>query len=164
MRRACPRRRAGISHDHRHLAHPGALDAGTALGEPAVQDPDEAIEGGMGCRESRLVGEGARFMERIRIDLGAPHDMPNLLEALRGEKDRARAMLALVDAGTRRSKQRDHGDETDGEQGQCGEHFRERQTSLLRWERMHVYGPIETRPDAATATVRVRPLTASVTV
>jgi hypothetical protein len=71
-------------------------------------------------RERRLVGKGAGFEERIRVDLGATYRMPNLLEALRGEKDRARAVLAFVDAGSGRSKQGDHGDETDGEQGQCG--------------------------------------------
>jgi hypothetical protein len=74
----------------------------------------------MGCREIRLVGEGPGFAQRICVDLGATYRMPDLLEALRGEKDRARAVLAFVDAGSGRSKQGDHGDETDGEQGQCG--------------------------------------------
>jgi hypothetical protein len=74
----------------------------------------------MRYRESRLVGKGASVEERIRVDLGATHRVPNLLKALRGEKDRARAVLAFVDAGSGRSKQGDHGDETDGEQGQCG--------------------------------------------
>ena len=71
-------------------------------------------------RKRRLVGKGAGFEERIRVDLGATYRVSNLLEALRGEKDRARAVLAFVDAGSGRSKQSDHGDETDGEQGQCG--------------------------------------------
>jgi hypothetical protein len=71
-------------------------------------------------RKRRLVGKGAGFEERIRVDLGATYRVSNLLEALRGEEDRARAVLAFVDAGGGRSKQGDHGDETDGEQGQCG--------------------------------------------
>ncbi len=71
-------------------------------------------------RTERLKAAWGAERSGSRVALGATYRMPDLLEALRGEKDRARAVLAFVDAGSGRSKQGDHGDETDGEQGQCG--------------------------------------------
>ena len=75
-------------------------------------------------------------------------------------------MLTFTNSRRCRRKQRDHRDETEGEQGERGKNLRERQASLPGQERSHWhrYGPIVTRPEPATVTVKVRLLTASVTV
>ena len=161
-----PGQGTGIPHRHRDLADPRALDSRASIRGPTVHDPDEAAERAMRCGKCRLIGERDDGLpERIGVRLGAPDGVPNLFEALGGEEGRKRAVLALVNTSTGRYEKGDHGYETDGEQSECRKDLGERQAPLFgKGAHAHVYGSIVIRPEAATVTCRVRPLTASVTV
>jgi hypothetical protein len=67
--------------------------------------------------------------------------MADLFEALPGKKGGSRPVPTFVDAESGKRKKRDHGDETDGEQGKRGENLRERKSLLPRKERPHAYWP-----------------------
>ena len=69
--------------------------------------------------------------------------MADLFEALPGKKDGSRPVPTFVDAEPGKRKKRDHGDETDGKQGERGENLRERQSLLPRKERPHAFWPRE---------------------